>query len=227
MTDIKCSINWQRVEKEVLTRERIGPRKNNPAIFESVKTCIEKARLLCSPNAIFSEKKIISILPDSIDLEGNVTLLTRSISAYIKGGDRVRIFLVTIGCPLEEEASRLMNDGEQLEGYLLDRIGSFAVEMLAEDFEYKLREACALNKESVSMRFSPGYCDWPIEEQFKLDKLINFSKAGVRLTENCMMIPKKSISAMTGIGPEGAFSPNKRSPCFICNIKKCDYKRMV
>lgn len=227
MVDIKCSINWQRVEKEVILHERIGPQKSNPAIFESVKTCIEKARRLCSPNAASVEKKIVSILPDSIALEGNVTLSTKSISAYIKGANKIRLFLVTIGDSLEEEASRLMNSGEQLDGYLLDRIGSFAVESLAGDFEDKLREACVTDKESVSMRFSPGYCDWPIEEQFKLDKLIDFNKAGVRLTENCMMVPKKSISAIVGIGPAGVFSPNKKSPCSICNIKSCDYRRMA
>jgi len=64
-----------------------------------------------------------------------------------------------------------------------------------------------------------------VEEQFKLARIIDFSKAGVTLSENCMMIPKKSISAIVGIGPKQLFS-NIKSPCAVCNMKVCGYRRI-
>ncbi|MBU0895073.1 MAG: hypothetical protein KJ584_00600, partial [Candidatus Omnitrophica bacterium] len=77
---------------------------------------------------------------------------------------------------------------------------------------------------SASMPFSPGYCDWPIEEQIKLDKILGFSRIGVRLTESCMMAPRKSISGLIAIGPAKLFS-KARPKCGICTMKNCGYRR--
>jgi cobalamin-dependent methionine synthase I len=74
------------------------------------------------------------------------------------------------------------------------------------------------------MRFSPGYCDWPVEEQRILDGILDFSKIGVRLTDSYMMAPKKSVSGVVGIGPKNIFS-GSRSQCEICGDKECGYKR--
>lgn len=221
----RCAIDWQWVKKELIVKERLDSKKNNPDIAECIKICLKKAESLCSPRAISVEKKILNLNPDSIEIEGRVTLSTKFISSYIKGADKIRFFLVTIGPDLEDKASRLMNEGEQLQGYMLDRIGSFAVESLAQCVEEGLRKSYGRDKRSVSLRFSPGYCDWAIEEQFKLEKIIDFSKAGVRLTQSCMMVPKKSISGVVGIGAEGLFHANTKSQCSICDKKDCDYKR--
>ena len=132
---------------------------------------------------------------------------------------------MTIGKVLEDKASLLMREGDHLGGYLLDRIGSLAVESLARSFEEYLRKNYEVKNMSVSMRISPGYCDWPIEEQFNLAKALDFSKAGVRLTRNCMMVPRKSITAIVGIGPKRLFSKTK-SQCEACDKKDCDYRRV-
>jgi cobalamin-dependent methionine synthase I len=114
--------------------------------------------------------------------------------------------------------------GDALRGYLLDRIGSIAVESLAQEAEDALTAEYAKKEKSVSMRFSPGYCDWAIEEQFKLSRILDFQKAGVKLTEKCMMVPKKSISAACAVGPKGLFS-RKKSHCSLCAQDECAYRR--
>ena len=128
------------------------------------------------------------------------------------------------GAVKEDAATSCMDSGDHLLGYLLDRAGSFAVESLAENTEKRLRCSLAPEGLGVSMRFSPGYRDWAIEEQFKLAKIVDFKKAGVTLSENCMMVPKKSISAIVGVGPKKLFS-KVISPCAVCNMKVCDYRR--
>ena len=225
MTEMKYSIDWDCVKKELLDKEKIRSVKNNTRIIEHANAYLTKAESLVSPMGFSLEKNIINIHPDSIEIEGGITLSIKSLSSYIKGAEAVNIFVVTIGEDLENTASRLMAGDETLEGYLLDRIGSFAVESLAQNFEEKLRAHYLENAKSISMRFSPGYCDWPIEEQFKLDKIIDFSRAGIHLTKSCMMVPKKSISAIVGIGPKGKFAAERKSPCLICDKKNCDYKR--
>ena len=220
-------IDWNWVRHHLLKKEHIkvyANGKSDSSIRVCVDECLEKASILAIPKMAFAEKRIINIKPDSIKVNRTVALSSRILASYMKGVSHIYFFLVTLGSGIEKMATKWMTEGEYLHGYILDRIGSFAVESLAESFEAELRSAYASKDLSVSMRFSPGYCDWPIEEQLKLNRLIDFSKAGVHLAESCMMVPKKSISAAVGIAPKGFF-PKSKSQCAICNTTDCSYRR--
>jgi hypothetical protein len=217
------SIDWDWTKKSLLKKERIASGAGS-AIFDSACEMVNKAKGLAEPKAAIVKKAPLSFNEETIKLAGGIEFSGKIISSHLKGAHHIYFFLVTIGSSLEDEASLLMKKGESLSGYLLDRIGSFAVESLADKAEALLRNKYEPGGRSVSMRFSPGYCDWPIEEQVKLDMLLDFSKIGVRLTGSHMMVPRKSVSGIIGIGPKGLFSKS-RSQCAICNMKDCGYRR--
>lgn len=221
-------VNWAWVRKSLIRSERI-PDGKSPGSGETILKCADKcmktAMLLSRPRAASIKKAALDFKQGSIVVDGPFELSSKALSKYLKGALELHFFLVTIGSGVENTASRWMANEKELGGYLLDRIGSFAVESLAMAAEEKLRRSCRAKKLSVSMRLSPGYCDWPIEEQRKLDKLIGFSGADVRLTKACVMLPRKTISAVLGVGPTGLFS-KKISQCVICGKKDCDYRRV-
>lgn len=226
--DIKIAIDWRWVEEHLRSRERLDASRD-PSVKDSLLGSLDKAfevaRDKISPRIAMALRKITGISAGFISLEGDIEFLSKELANYLKGADAIYAYIVTIGSGVEEEATSYMNKGDHFFGYLLDRIGSFAVESLAKDTEEKLRKELASKGMSVSMRLSPGYCDWGIEEQFKLAKIIDFSKAGITLTKNCMMVPKKSISAIVGVGQKKLFTKIK-SPCASCNIlKTCEYRR--
>ncbi len=216
-------IDWEWVKESLLKKERIAPSAAG-TILESANNSIDRAKKMAVPRALLLKKSVLSISCDTIELDGGVKLSGNSLSAYIKDAHDVYLFVVTIGSSIENEASELMKSGESLSGYLLDRIGSFAVESLAEGVEKRLRREYESKGNSVSMRFSPGYCDWPVEEQAKMDAMLDFSGISVRITGSGMMVPKKSISGLIGIGHKDLFSKRK-SQCSVCNMKSCDYRR--
>lgn len=210
-------IDWDWVKRELIRKERVPTRI-------PVDEYIEHAASLAETKSASTVKRIIGFKAGSVELEGPITFAGRRLSSYMRGAAEAHLFVVTIGGEIEKEASLLMSGDEPLYGYLLDSIGSLAVESLAEAFEDRLREASASDSRSVSMRLSPGYCDWPVEEQALMSKVVDFPKAGVSLTESCMMVPRKSISAMVGIGPKDLFS-NKKSQCVTCDRQDCDHRR--
>jgi hypothetical protein len=220
-------VDWAKVKKDVLRTEKIDTSakdERSVKIASSLGACIRKARSLVESKYTFVEKGILVFGPGFVELEGNTRLYIGRIQPFIKGADRLVLFVVTIGDALEKEAGLLTSGADPLSGYLLDRIGSFAVESLAENLENGLRRDYLKQKRSLSSRFSPGYCDWPVEEQFKLSKVIDFSKAGVSLTEGCMMVPKKSVSAIAAVAAEGIFH-DLISSCDICEQSECFYRR--
>jgi hypothetical protein len=213
-------IDWIRVKEELLRKERLPA---DGTINSAAKRCLAQAKDLVKVRTSSTENIISGYGDSSVILGTGHRLKSRTLSSYLKGADSVHIFVVTIGDGIERAASRLMKNGESLEGYILDRIGSFAAESAAEKLEGQLRASYAARNMSVSRRMSPGYCDWPVEEQLKLQDILDFSRAGVRLTENCMMVPKKSISAILGIGSKGLFN-DAGSRCGRCNKKSCGYR---
>jgi hypothetical protein len=222
------SVDWAWVKLQIMSKERITPSgdpRSNESLLTAVDECLRIARHLAKPRVISAKKDVVATAKDSLTLEGPLPFSGTTVFSNVRGSIHAYLFLITIDADLEETATMLMESGEQLHGYLLDRMGSFAVESLAEGFEDQLRRIYKDREMSVSMRLSPGYCDWPIEEQFKLEKALDFSRAGVRLTESCMMIPKKSISGLVGVGPKGLFS-KKESQCVVCDNKECDYRRV-
>lgn len=220
-TDI--AIDWAWVKKELFRIENIPSSGKNSELRRTAEACLKKGGLLSAPKTAWVEKKILFVDKTIVRLEG-ADLSGAFLASYLKGARILGIFVVTIGKALEDEASRLMAEGETLDGYFLDRIGSLAAESLAENFEKAIRRDYARRSSSVSRRLSPGYCDWPIEEQFAIAKLLDFSKAGIRLTDACMMVPQKSISAVVGIGPKGLFTEFK-SQCASCNLPECNFRR--
>jgi hypothetical protein len=221
------TVDWDWVRQEILKKERLADMaagQTKDAINKTLDQCLKKARTLIRPKVTTVRKKIAAITDGGVRLEGGTLFSGAKLASYLTGASDAYVFVATIGCGIEKTATERMAAGESLEGYLFDRIGSFAAESLAENIEMKLRKHCEAREESVSMRFSPGYCDWPVEEQRVMDKLIGFSKAGISLTEGCMMVPRKSISAVLGIGPIHVF-PRTGSPCMICNKRDCSYRR--
>jgi len=221
------TIDWKWVEAHLTARERlesISELSTRKEVLKVLKTALGTARSIAAPKASFAKKIITAVTAGSVELEGGITLSSSELSSHIKGADHIYAYLVTVGKDIEDAASSQMNSGDHLLGYLLDRIGSFAAESMAKNAEDALRRKLVSEDSSVSMRFSPGYCDWPLEEQSKLARIIDFRKAGVTLTGSSMMVPKKSISAVVGIGPKGLFA-NVKSPCALCNMKVCNYRR--
>jgi hypothetical protein len=63
-----------------------------------------------------------------------------------------------------------------------------------------------------SKRFSPGYAKWDIKEQRFIFRILSAADIVVRLTESCMMVPRKSISFRINFYKEQKLSTRRRSP---------------
>lgn len=221
MTRLKASIDWDWVEKELFSKERIDKSKD---ISKCARSCMKTAPRLCKARVAASEFGLAGADDIRIKLNDGSALGAPKISDFLKDADSIVAAAVTIGPGIEREAARFMKKGDILSGYIIDRIGSYAVESLMGSFERALREKMSEEKKSVSVRFSPGYCDWSVEEQRKIVKMTGASRIGIKLTESFMMSPKKSITAVMGIGPIGLFKSNS-SQCSRCGMKDCGYRR--
>jgi len=55
------------------------------------------------------------------------------------------------------------------------------------------------NRQLLKKRYSAGYGDLLLETQNTIYRLLQLDRIGIRITDSCMLIPEKSVTAVTGI----------------------------
>lgn len=208
----------------------LGSRKGHklsPSLKKKVKKLKDKSSRLIKPRIHFKKHKIQYISRGGIQLASDTSLKSPKLSRTMQGSQEVVCFVGTIGRGIEKEIKRLEKQKRLSEAYVLDALGSVLVENLVDQFQSHLDEHYKSQEKALGLRFSPGYCDWPVTEQKKLFELLEPHKAGIELTESCLMQPRKSISGIIPLFPtDNGQAQSDYNPCLECKKLDCIARRI-
>jgi len=139
----------------------------------------------------------------------------------IYGVEAAVFFVVTIGHALEREVDLCFLQRDPVGALFLDAVGSVAAEAVAD----RLTSVIASEAEALgfrtSSRCSPGYCNWSLEIQKTVFRVLDGNGIGVELTDSMLMIPRKSISGVVFLGK----NLNPLNPCKNCKSPDCKDRR--
>ena len=181
---------------------------------------IEHAHHLVRPSYSYNIREIKWIQGSLVFVENLIIFESQELVRLLEHCNKVAVFIATIGIHLEEMAQQLSEDGLILQAAVLDAIGSSAIEGLVDLVHSRIEEEAGAQGLVISRRFSPGYCDWDLGQQEALFEAVDSSVVGVRLTDQSLMIPQKSISGIIGIGPFNSDVGNY-DPCEACGRHAC------
>lgn len=203
----------------------LGYEKSNKDMHvdEVIESCIAESKNLINPQGciLAVENEKISFPEGKLFIKGVNFDIGNIIASQIRQAEISVFFLCTIGNTIERIAKEKMNRGDLLEGYVLDLIGSEAVEEVATIVHEFIKEKALQEKLKITNRYSPGYCNWDVKEQFKLFGLFHDTNLNIKLTDSALMNPIKSVSGLIGVGENVAY---KSYTCSICSDKKCIYR---
>ena len=215
------------LERQELIRH-LGGRKACRLSY-SIQTKIEelsaRAVELIKPVVHYQSKRIERRDGKSIALEGGISFRSQRISKTIGRCEEVICFIATIGNDIEREITKLLAENHLSEAYILDAMGSVAVENLVEKFHGGFITENERRGRGVTLRFSPGYCDWSIRDQRKIFSLFESDSLEVELTDSYFMRPRKSISGIFGIALF-PLDPSEYNPCLECPKLDCTMRRI-
>ena len=177
------------------------------------------------PKVLYTTKKIRKIEGSTLTLEGGIKLKSAKISKTLCRCDRVTFFLATIGEQIDDVIDTSLRKKKLSDAYIYDAIGSAAVEATVEDFQNKMDKAVKEKDQRTTLRFSPGYCDWKINEQEKVFSVLENDLIDVDLNESYLMAPRKSVSGVFGIGSRKLVDKDETNPCRICGMHTCVARR--
>lgn len=171
---------------------------------------------------------------EGICVEGTALFLKgKDIAEHLKNCREVVLLGATAGLALDRLIRRYMISEPDM-GVVLDSCGIQAVEQIADTAEKEIESEILKEDQHLTWRFSPGYGDLPLETQFELVKVLDLPrKIGVTLTDSCLMIPSKSVTAILGIFNKDKLSEDvldrkdyKEKKCDFCNNKEeCSFRK--
>jgi hypothetical protein len=183
--------------------------------WERIQTLLEIAEPLISAKAVYKVCYIEEKLANTVMIDG-VRFSSRVLRKNLEKVGRVFPYVVTIGARLEQKADAYT---DLLEKYYLDVIGNVGLTEARKHLEDHLRSRFAL--EGLSYMSPGSLADWPIEEQRPLFSILKGAEIsiGVRLTENLLMIPRKSVS--------GIYFPTEVTfySCQLCPRQHCEGRK--
>jgi len=123
---------------------------------------------------------------------------SQSLAKHLAGCHAVYLVCATIGVAFDALQRRTAAVSAS-DAFVLQAIGAAAVEAFMDDVELEIRREL-LDGETLVSRYSPGYGDYPLAEQRRLLSLLDAPRrAGVSLTDDMLMVPSKSVSAVIGV----------------------------
>jgi len=176
----------------------IGYRKRSIEIKEPIKSLIAE------------EKKKLDYLLHPASIYTIIDYAETNKHPIFKNAEKVAICICTIGPELEKEINELMKKNEMTRALILDALGSEAAEEVAIQSDLILAKKAREMNLWPSKRFSPGYGKWDIKEQRYIFRLLPAADIGIRLTESCMMVPRKSVSFRINFYKEQKLSTRKK-----------------
>lgn len=196
--------------------------ERSPNLVEIAQRAIDEGFRLLEPALLYQRFSVERLVHERILLEGGGELKGALLAQHLAPAAEVIVILCTIGFGLENLVKKSMAT-DFVYALALDGLGSAGVEALANaacrQFEIEAKTAGL----AASIPLSPGMVDWGVEDgQPQIFKLLHGEEIGVTLTPSSIMLPRKSLSMVLGLGEDMA---DLGKPCDFCSMREtCRYQ---
>lgn len=175
-------------------------------------TCEAELLQTATPRYVFKELP----LPQPDLIRGS------SIEEHLRSCDKAVVICATLG-ESTDKLIRTLQVNHMTAALITDSLAGAAIEQVCMEVDKLV--AAAYPGCFLTYRFSPGYGDYPLEVQTDLLRYVDAPrKIGVTVTPSNMLVPAKSITAITGVAKEPL--ERKKLGCASCNLyKTCQFRK--
>lgn len=212
--------NDVKIKKDLVIRY-LGYGKNDvdKTIDLLIDECIKTIGDVCDFRAVYTQLPVV--IEGEKCIFPSFSVNSKNLSKNLNGCDNVLFFVATIGVEADRKILR-ESQVSQSKAVVLNAAATAAVESFCDSLCKTLENEYKRQGKFLRPRFSAGYGDFDIKHQSDvLTVCQSTSKLGVNLTENLMMVPTKSVSALIGISDTENKKCNQK--CDFCTQKNCMY----
>jgi hypothetical protein len=198
----------------------------DPYLLSLIDDFISQCKEIFFPRAgyVLEEKINFDLTLFKTIVSGTELNTGKIVTSLLKKSSAILLFSCTCGHEVEKLSKSFIKNGHGLEGFIVDLIGSELAESVAEYLHHYIESNLSVIGYRVTIRYSPGYCNWPVSDQQNLFSLLKENICGIELTPSSLMLPVKSVSGVFGIGTDVKRADYK---CRICNDENCIMREEV
>lgn len=206
---------------KILKGQGIDPKRASKRLFETAEMVIDEAKALVKPLAIYTVVDVTELEHQTVRFAGG-EFAGPLVQKSMAGAEQLYVAVCTIGDTLEKRVDQMMTE-DPVKAIALDGAGIAALSIVSVTVgDLISKDICDLNL-AQGMRAQPGQEGWPIEQQRVVFKLLPCDEIGVRLTESCLMLPRKSVSFVI---PRGKDLSDAKAPCDFCSKRgRCEWRK--
>lgn len=194
-------------------------------IINMIDECIHLAQEISKPKGVYQTLEIKDKTGDMVTIKGvDWMIRSKDIANLLEGSAYSTFMGVTIGEAFDREVERLFQMGEYTKASIMDAVGSDLAEQAANLMSEHIARQAKENGYHLTMRYSPGYGDFTLENQPGILHLIGAEEIDLHASESCLLMPRKSVTALTGWAAGHESSNHKQQKCQTCRMKDCRFK---
>ena len=186
----------------VLWGQGIDPDRARPEIVTAAQDVLDEAQEILVPAAMYTTLPVRDFQHQRVTLKDGAVFEGPLVARALAGATKVALAVCTAGPAVDERVTTLFHAGDPVRALALEGAGVAAVGRVAQMAAERICDEASTRGLRTGMRAEPGQEGWPIQQQRVLFDLLPAEEISVRLTSSCLMLPRKSISFVIGLGPE-------------------------
>lgn len=220
MRDFEIDINKEEVMRYLGHRGQ----EVDQNLLNIIEECRQEIKKIITPRVVYTYKNIKAI-DDGVEvITTNLVLKGNDIKEHLNNSTECVLMAVTLGNEIERQ-TRLYEKTNLTKALILDACATTAVEEVCDIVENRVKEKAILEGMNITFRYSPGYGDLPLDIQNSFLRALDAGKKiGLTVSENNLLFPRKSVTAIIGIVNNGI--EKKRKSCKECsNYENCSFRK--
>lgn len=192
------------------------------AVEEQITRCAANLQEAVHPRSVFATFPLSHPAEDVLEFS-HVTVHSRNLARNLKGCTGVYLMAATLGVGADRLLARA-SAVRMSEAVIYQAVAAAMIEAYCDEVNDAIRQEAKRNGLYCRPRFSPGYGDFSIAHQRDFSRLLDTPRRiGLTVTENCLLAPIKSVTAVIGLADTP--QPCHRRGCEDCGKTDCAFRR--
>jgi len=192
----------------------------DPIITATLDEALQEAGQVVRAKGMYRILPVLDMAGEGVRTEAG--FIRSAMFARLAGMCKGSCSIVFMAATLGKDFENLCHTREPVyRQFVFDTVGSELAEIVADLVESDWKKEAARLGLQCGMRFSPGYCDWPLDGQAIIAASLDLAALGIQLTPDHVMLPRKSVSAVALM----AKKVPAPAPCSFCGRDNCSERR--
>ncbi|WP_242826069.1 Vitamin B12 dependent methionine synthase activation subunit [Desulfurispora thermophila] len=187
---------------------------------------LQEALELARAEAVCRVVPVLGISDSKIFLAGGQALTSKLLVRLACTAQSLFLAVCTLGREIDRRVEEYSRAGLTAHAYFLDIAGTCIIEAAGRQLVSMIKEQLASSGLQITIPLGPGHSYWEsLQDQQIIYDLVNPTRIGVSILESGVMLPKKSVSMVMGIGHQ--LPPSAANHCHYCSMgQKCPLSRV-